>query len=128
MTKIMTKIWLIALLLSAPHLCRAQGYATVIVSLHANSLSGVVVDPEGGTFPNISVYRIECGKGKFSGVVDPVILQQVQTDVKGNFAFPWKDHNRTCLKVQTQGMDPLQAEVKYARSGGKLKLILHVAN
>jgi hypothetical protein len=124
----MMKIWLLALLLSAPHLSRAQGNETVIMSLRANSLSGVVVDPQGGTFPNISVYRIECGNGEFRGVVDPVILQQVQTDASGSFAFPWKDHKRTCLQVETPGMDQLQVEVKYARSGGKLKLILHVAN
>jgi hypothetical protein len=124
----MRKIWLVALLLSAPHLCRAQGYVTVIESLHANSLSGVVVNQMGGPFPNITVYRIECGKGEFRGVIDPVvILQQVQTDANGNFAFPWNDHNRTCLKVQTLNYDPLQIEVEYARSGGKLKLILPVA-
>jgi hypothetical protein len=96
------------------------------MSLRANSLSGVVVDPMDGPFPNIAVYRIECGKEQFSGVADPVILQQVQTDTKGNFSFHWIDHKRTCLQVQTPGMDRLQAEVKYARKGGKLKLILQV--
>ena len=120
------KIWLVALLLFAPPLCRAQGNEVVIMSLRANSLSGVVVDPVGGSFPNISVSRIECGKEEFRGVVDPVILQQVRTDANGTFAFPWKDHNRTCLQVQTPGMNTLQVEVKYARSGGKLKLILRV--
>ena len=73
----MMKIWLIALLfLSAPHLCRAQGYAILIQSLHANSLSGVVVDQADSPFRNIPVYKIECGKGEFRGVADPVILQK----------------------------------------------------
>jgi hypothetical protein len=125
--KPIVKIFLIALLLLAPHLCRAQGYVTVVESLHANTLSGVVVDPADGPFPKIAVYRIECGKGEFRGVVNPVIMQQVQTDTNGNFAFPWQDHHRTCLKVQTPNYDPLQVEVKYARSGGKLKLILQIA-
>ncbi len=123
----MMKIWLVAVILFAPHLCRAQGYVMVIESFHANSLSGVVVNQTGGPFPNIAVYRIECGKGEFRGVVDTVILQQVETDANGKFAFPWKDHNRTCLQVQAPNFDPLQVEVKYARSGGKLKLILPVA-
>ncbi len=120
----MMKIWLVALLLSAPHLCRAQGYALIVELLHANTLSGVVLDQADNPFPNIPVYRIECGKAEFNGVANPSILQQVQTDAKGNFAFPWTDHKRTCFKVQTPGMNPLQAEVKYARSGGKLKLVL----
>ena len=122
----MVKIWLVALLLSAPRLCRAQGNETVVVFLHASSLSGVVVDLMDGPFLQIAVYRIECGKAEFNGVANPSILQQVQTDAKGNFAFPWTDHKRTCLQVQTPGMDRLQAEVKYARNRGKLKLILQV--
>ncbi len=86
------------------------------------------MDQAGSPFRTIPVYRIECGKGEFRGVADPVVLQKVQTDVDGNFAFPWKDHTRACLKIQTPGMNPLQVEVTYAQTAGKLKLILSVAN
>jgi hypothetical protein len=119
----MTKIWLVPLLVFAPHLCSAQGNETVVVSLRANSLSGIVVDQAADPFPKIAVYRIECGKGALNPVI---ILQQVQTDANGSFAFPWKDHNRTCLQVQTPNYNTLQVEVKYARSGAKLKLVLQV--
>jgi hypothetical protein len=111
----MTKIWLVALLFSVPHLCRAQGNELVVSSpLHTKTLSGVVVAPNGDPLPKAAVYRIECGKGEFRGIIPPVILQQVQTDANGSFAFPWKDHNRTCLQVATPGMDLLQVEVRYA--------------
>jgi hypothetical protein len=122
----MMKMWLPVLLLSVPHLCRAQGNEIVIVSLHASSLSGVVVDTVDDSFPKVAVSRIQCGKGEFRGAVAPIVLQQVQTDANGNFAFPWSNHKRTCLQVETPGMNRLQAEVKYARGGGKLKLILSV--
>lgn len=78
--------------------------------------------------PKIAVYRIECGQGEFRGTVNSVILQKIETDAKGNFAFTWNDPNRTCLQVQTPGMDTLQVEVKYLKSAGKLKLKLHVGN
>jgi hypothetical protein len=120
------KIWLVALLLSGPYLCRAQGMQLIVDSLRANSLSGVVLDQADDPFPKVAVSRIECGKGEFRGIYDPVILQQIQTDTNGTFSFPWKDHNRTCLQIQTLGFDTLQVEVKYAQSGGKLKLKLHL--
>lgn len=122
------KTWLIALVLFAAHLSRAQGNQVVIGSLvRASSLSGVVVAAGDGTrFPNAAVSRIQCGKGEFRGAFNPVILQTVETDSNGNFSFPWNDHSRTCLQVQTPGMDLLQVEVRYAKSGGKLKLELVV--
>jgi hypothetical protein len=120
------KIWLIALLLSAPRLCSAQGNEMVIESRRANSLSGVVVDQAGDPFPKVAVHRIECGAGEFRGTGNSVILQKAETDAKGNFAFLWKGHNRTCLQVMAPGFNKLQVEVKYARGGGNLKLILHV--
>ncbi len=122
------KTWVIALILFAPHLCHAQGNQLVVgSSLHASSLSGVVVAAGDGTpFPKAAVSRIECGKGEFRGTIHPVILQTVETDANGNFAFSWKDHGRTCLQIQTPGMDLLQVEVRYANGGGKLKLELVV--
>jgi hypothetical protein len=98
----------------------------VIESLRANSLSGVVVDQAGDPFPKVAVDRIECGAGEFRGTGNPVIVQKAETDANGSFAFLWKGHNRTCLQVVTPGFNKLQVEVKYARSGGNLKLILHV--
>jgi hypothetical protein len=120
------KIWLVALLLFAPPLCRAQGNELVVEFSRANSLFGVGLDQQDVPFPKIAVYRIECGNGEFRGIIPPVILQQTQTDANGNFAFSRKDHNRTCLQVMTPGFDMLQVEVRYARSAGKLKLKLHV--
>jgi hypothetical protein len=117
---------LVLLLLSVPHLCRAQGNELVVQSLRAKTLSGVVVYGlgEDNPFPKVAVSRIECGKGEFRGVRNPIILQKVETDANGSFAFPWNDHTRTCLQVQTLGMNTLQVEVRYAKSGGKLKLTL----
>jgi hypothetical protein len=122
----MSKTCLIALLICALRLCSAQGNEIVIESLRANSLSGVVVDQAGDPFPKVAVYRIECGAGKFRGTGNPVILQKAETDANGNFAFLWKDHNRTCLQVMTPGFNTLEVEVKYARNGGNLKLMLYV--
>jgi hypothetical protein len=123
----MTKIWLIALLLSVLRLCSAQGNELVVASsLNANSLSGAVVAPDSDPIPRVTVSRIECGKGEFRGVISPVVLQQTQTDANGTFTLPWKDHNRTCLQAIAPGFNILQVEVKYARNGGKLKLILYV--
>jgi hypothetical protein len=93
-------------------------------SLRANTLSGVVVYPDDTPIPNTEGARIECGKGEFSGISNPVTLQKVETDVNGRFSFPWDNHSRTCLQVKSLGMDLLQVEVKYAKSSGKLKLKL----
>jgi hypothetical protein len=90
----------------------------------ANTLSGAVVYPDDSPIPKVMVSRIECGKGEFRGTINPPILQKVETDANGNFAFPWNDHSRTCLQVQMLGMNTLQVEVRYAKSGGKLKLTL----
>jgi hypothetical protein len=126
----MTKKWLIALILFTPPISHAQGNELIVgLSLHASSLSGVVVAAGDGTpFPKAKVSRIECGKGEFRGTIPPVILQTIETDANGNFAFPWKNHGRTCLQVQTPGMDLLQVEVGYAKGGGKLKLELVVGS
>jgi hypothetical protein len=93
-------------------------------SLHANTLSGVVVYPDNSPIPKAEISRIECGKGEFLGIREPVLLQQVETDANGRFAFPWNNHDRACLQVKSLGMDLLQVEVKYAKSSGKLKLKL----
>lgn len=87
-----------------------------------------MIDQAGDPFRKVAVYRIDCGKGEFRGTVNPVILQKVETDAKGSFAFQWNDHIRSCLQVQTPGMDTLQVEVKYVKSAGKLKLKLHIGN
>jgi hypothetical protein len=120
------KVCLVVLLLAVPHLCRAQGNELIVEFHRANTLSGVVVYGlgEDNSFPKVPVSRIECGKGEFRGIRDPVILQKVETDANGSFAFPWNDHSRTCLQVQTLGMNTLQVEVRYVKSGGKLKLKL----
>jgi hypothetical protein len=122
----MIRIWLVALLLSVPHLSRAQGNELIVGFSRASNLSGVVVNQRDDPFPKTAVSRIDCGEGEFRGTVNPIILQKVETDAKGNFAFPWHDHNRTCLQVQTPGMDTLQVEVTFAKSAGRLKLKLHV--
>jgi hypothetical protein len=120
--------WLIATILLAPNIYYAQGNQLVVgSSIHASSLSGVVVSSVDGTpFSNAAVSRIECGRGEFRGAIPPVILQTIETDANGNFAFSWKDRGRTCLQIQTPGMDLLQVEVRYAKNGGKLKLELVV--
>ena len=122
------KTWLVALILFAPELCSAKGNALVVgPPIRASSLSGVVVGGRDETpFPKAEVSRIECGNGEFRGTSNPVILRTVEADSNGNFAFSWKDHSRACLQIRTPGMDLLQVEVKYAKSGGKLKLRLVV--
>lgn len=120
------KICLIVLLLSIPRLCSAQGNMTVVESLRADTLSGEVVYPDDSPIPKVAVSRIECGKGEFRGIGDPVILQKIETDVNGSFTFPWNDHSRTCLQIQTPGMNTLQVEVRYAKRRGRLKLKLTV--
>jgi len=117
---------LVVLLLSVPHLCCAQGNMIIIESLRAGTLSGEVVYPDDSPIPKVAISRIECGKGEFRGIRNPIILQKNTTDMNGSFTFPWNDHSRTCLQVQTPGMDTLQVEVKYAKSAGKLKLKLTV--